>query len=83
MKECGNIKVPCPLRCVVYRGGEESKRQLFSRGEELKKHLKESCPNMSVTCAKCDSEVAMSLKKQHDCVKSLRGVISHYARIIS
>ena len=56
---------------------------LFGRGAELRTHLKENCPNMSVTCAKCDSEVAMRLKKSHDCVKALRGVITHYAKIIS
>ena len=38
---------------------------------------------MSVTCARCDSEVAMGLKKQHDCVKALQKVIADYAKIIS
>jgi len=38
---------------------------------------------MSVTCAKCDSEVAVRLKESHDCVKALRGVISQYSKIIS
>jgi len=58
-------------------------KTLFHRGEELKTHLKENCPNMSVTCAKCDSEVAVRLKESHDCVKALRGVISQYSKIIS
>lgn len=38
---------------------------------------------MSVTCSKCDSEVAMSLKKQHDCIKALRAVITQYIKIVA
>ena len=38
---------------------------------------------MSVTCAKCDCEVAMGLKKEHDCVKALRGIITQYSKIIA
>ena len=38
---------------------------------------------MSVTCSRCDSEVAVRLKKSHDCVRALRAVISQYAKIIS
>lgn len=38
---------------------------------------------MSVTCAKCDSEVARRLKSSHNCVKVLKGVISEYSKIIS
>ena len=44
--------------------------------------MKDSCQNMSVTCSRCDSEVAVSLKSQHDCVRTLRGIISQYSRII-
>ena len=63
--------------------GRNSRQKLYSRGEELKRHLKESCLNMSVTCARCDSEVAVRLKQQHDCVRTLRSVIAHYSKIIS
>ena len=84
LKACPNVKVPCPLRCEsIVRLDEPGdsvlpKPQLFSRGAELRTHLKESCPNMSVTCAKCDSEVPRRLKKSHDCVKVLRDVIVQY-----
>jgi len=87
LNNCANEKVPCPLRCEQLHQSANTDgdipRKLFSRGSELKAHLKERCPNMSVTCSKCDSEVAMRLKKSHDCVKALRGVIAHYSKIIT
>jgi hypothetical protein len=65
-------------------GVEQTKsKKLYSRGNELKTHLKEKCPNMSVTCVRCDSEVAVRLKHSHDCVRALRGVITQYSKIIS
>jgi hypothetical protein len=80
-KSCPQVKVPCPLFCAPLNSEQPAK--MFSRGEELKSHLKEKCPNMSVTCSKCDVEVAMRLKDQHDCIKALRGVIVNYSKIIS
>ena len=56
---------------------------MYRRGEELKNHLKDDCPNMSVTCAKCDCEVAMGLKDSHDCIKALRAILTQYSRIIT
>ena len=84
LKACPNVKVPCPLRCESidrsHDPGETSipKVTLFGRGDELRAHLKENCPNMSVTCARCDSEVPRRSKQSHDCVKVLRGVIAQY-----
>lgn len=65
LKSCQSVKVPCPLRCNMIQrhgAGDSPGPTLFSRGDELKNHLKEKCPNMSVTCARCDSEVAMGLR---------------------
>lgn len=56
---------------------------MYKRDVELKSHLKNECPNMSVTCAKCDSEVAMSLKKEHNCIKTLKSVITQYTKVIA
>ena len=49
----------------------------------MKNHLKNECPNMSVTCANCDCEVAMGLKNDHNCVKALRAIITQYSKIIT
>ena len=82
--DCPGTKVPCPLRCMILKDGQRPEgTRMFSRDQELKEHLKNECANMSVTCAKCDCEVAMGLKKEHDCVKALRAVITQYSKIIA
>ena len=68
---------------ILKDGQRPEGTRMFSRDQELKEHLKNECANMSVTCAKCDCEVAMGLKKEHDCVKALRAVITQYSKIIA
>ena len=68
---------------MMHDGDRPVGNKMFSRGQELINHLKNECANMSVTCAKCDCEVAMGLKKEHDCVKALRGIITQYSKIIA
>ncbi|XP_015777910.1 PREDICTED: TNF receptor-associated factor 6-like isoform X6 [Acropora digitifera] len=58
LKECDFVDVSCPKNC-----GEEFQRK------DLKKHLKDDCPNRTIPCTFCAEEVLWNSMENHfqDC----------------
>lgn len=63
--ECPKSQVICPLKCT--------KDSLLR--QKIDEHLKKDCKFMSITCARCDLEVMRADTPQHNCVKSLKGML--------